>query len=34
MNVQPLLDTPDIQEDPARAQAYGLRTRIGNLQSR
>lgn len=34
MNVQPLLDTPDIQEDPARAQAYGLRARIGNLQSR
>ncbi|WP_030776169.1 hypothetical protein [Streptomyces sp. NRRL F-2664] len=34
MNLQPLLDALDIQENAARGLADDLRTRIGELQSR
>ncbi|MFG2833126.1 hypothetical protein ACGFWI_37760 [Streptomyces sp. NPDC048434] len=34
MNLQPLLDALDIQENAARAQANDLRTQIGDLQTR
>ncbi|WP_210590869.1 hypothetical protein [Streptomyces sp. GESEQ-35] len=34
MNIQPLLDALDLQEDAARAQANDLRTQIGELQTR
>jgi hypothetical protein len=34
MNIQPLLDALDIQENAARAQADDLRTQIGQLQGR
>ncbi|MFE6158131.1 hypothetical protein ACFQ7F_04340 [Streptomyces sp. NPDC056486] len=34
MNIQPLLDALDLQEDAARAQANDLRTQIGELQPR
>lgn len=34
MNIQPLLDALDIQEDAARALADGLRTQITELQTR
>ncbi|ANP52189.1 hypothetical protein J2Z21_009471 [Streptomyces griseochromogenes] len=34
MNIQPLLDALDIQEDAARAQANDVRTQIGELQTR
>ncbi|MGV9661122.1 hypothetical protein ACWDR5_29750 [Streptomyces koyangensis] len=34
MNIQPLLDALDLQEDAARALADGLRGQIDDLQSR
>lgn len=34
MNIQPLLDALDLQEDATRAQANDLRTQIGELQTR
>ncbi|OAH13438.1 hypothetical protein [Streptomyces jeddahensis] len=34
MNIEPLLDALDIQEDAARAQANDLRTQIAELQTR
>ncbi|MEV7618455.1 hypothetical protein [Streptomyces sp. NPDC089799] len=34
MNIQPLLEALDIQEDAARALADDLRTQIGELQTR
>ncbi|MFC8708288.1 hypothetical protein ACFUIV_39755 [Streptomyces anulatus] len=34
MNIQPLLDALDLQEDAARAMADGLRAQIDDLQSR
>ncbi|MFF2963296.1 hypothetical protein ACFVT1_31245 [Streptomyces sp. NPDC057963] len=34
MNIQPLLDALDIQEEAARALADELRTQIGELQGR
>ncbi|MDQ0700977.1 hypothetical protein [Streptomyces sp. W4I9-2] len=34
MNIQPLLDALDLQEDAARALADGLRAQVDDLQSR
>lgn len=34
MNIQPLLDALDVQEDAARALAHELRTQIDELQGR